>query len=61
MCYRYHLCEKDHIWNPVTYSSENGKYLTSIIDDSVIRCDEIINTEAKLNYEETKAVPTNFN
>ena len=32
---------------------ENGKYLTSIIEDSVIRCDETI--------EETIAVPTNFN
>ena len=29
------------------------KYLTSIIEDSVIRCDETI--------EETIAVPTNFN
>ena len=32
---------------------ENGKYLESFIDDSVIKCDEII--------EETKTVPTNFN
>ena len=32
---------------------ENGKYLTSITEDSVIRCDETI--------EETIAVSTNFN
>ena len=35
--------KKDHIWNPTTYSRKNGKYLTSIIDDSVITYDEIIN------------------
>ena len=32
---------------------QNGKYLANIIDDSVIRCDEIT--------EETKTVTTNFN
>ena len=41
------------IWNPATCSCENGKYLASIIDDSVIACDEIV--------EERKTVPTNFN
>ena len=47
-----HVCEKDYIWNPATRSCENGKYLASITDDSVITCDEII--------EET-TFPTNFN
>ena len=45
--------EKDCVWNPASYTCENGKYLVSITDDSVIMCDEII--------EETKTVPTNFN
>ena len=40
-------------WNPATCSCENGKYLASIIDDSVITCDEVIE-------EETKTVRTNF-
>ena len=35
-------CEKDYIWNPATCSCENGKYQASIMDDSVITCDEII-------------------
>ena len=35
------------------FSCENGKYLASIFDNSVITCDEII--------EKTKAVSTNFN
>ena len=48
-----HIYEKEYIWNPAAYSCENRKYLASIIDDSVITRDEII--------EETKTVPTNFN
>ena len=38
-------------------SCENGKYLASIMDDSVIACDEIIES----NDEETKTISTNFN
>ena len=41
---------QNYIWNPATCSWENGKYIGSIIVDSVITCDEII--------EETKTVPT---
>ena len=38
-------------------SCENGKYLTSIMDNSAITCDEV-----KASYnEETKTIPTNFN
>ena len=52
-CKKHHIWEKDYIWNPATCSCKNGKYLASIIDNSVIKCDEII--------EETKTVPKNFN
>ena len=38
-------------------SCENGKYLASIIDHSVITCDEIIESYNK----ETKKLPANFN
>ena len=31
------------------------------MNDSVITCDEIIDAEAKLNDEETKTCPRNFN
>ena len=34
---KHHVSEKDYIWNPATWSCENGKYLASITDDSVIR------------------------
>ena len=30
------------MWNPSTCSCENGKYLVSITDDSVITCDKTI-------------------
>ena len=47
------MCEKDCNWNLATGSSKNGKYLASIIDDSMITCDKIINT--------TKTITANFN
>ena len=40
---------------------KNGKNLESIIENPVITCDEIIQTEAKLYDKKTKTVPTNFN
>ena len=39
---------------PATCSSENGKYLARIMDDSVITYDEVIE-------KETKTVTANFN
>ena len=46
-CKNHHVCEKDRIWNPATYSYENGKYLASIMDDSQI---------IESYYEETKNI-----
>ena len=45
--------KKNYIQNPDTYSCKDGKYLASIIDDSVISCDEIIDAEDKSYNEET--------
>ena len=42
------------MWNPAACSCENGKYLASITDNSVITCDETVDAE-------TKTIPTNFN
>ena len=44
------VCEGDYVWNPATCSSKNGKYLQSIIDDSVIICDEIIEEKKKKQF-----------
>ena len=41
------MCLKDFVWNPATCNCENEEYLASIIDDSVIICDEIICAEEK--------------
>ena len=38
------------LWNPVTWSFENGKYLAGIMDELGIMCDEIIES----NDEEKK-------
>ena len=54
------MLKKDYIWNHVT-CCKNGKYLASIIDDSVITCDEILDAEAKFQDEETETIPTKFN
>ena len=56
-CKKPHLCEKYYIWNPSTYNCENGKYLAIIIDDSVITCNDVIESYD----EETKTTPTSFN
>ena len=46
-CKKRHICEKNCIWNPATCSCKNGKYLASIVDDSVITYDEVIDAEIK--------------
>ena len=38
----YHACKKDFIWNHATCNCENGEYVGSIIDDSLVMCDETI-------------------
>ena len=48
-------CDKEYIRKPTTCSCENGKYLATVIDDSVITCDETI------DLEKTRTVRTNFN
>ena len=52
-CKKHNMPEKI-IWNLATYTCDNAKYLTSIIDDSVNTWDEIKDAE-------TKTIPTNFN
>ena len=37
------MCKKDYGGNPSKYICKNNTYLKSIVDDSVIVCDEIIN------------------
>ena len=46
----HHVCKKDYIWNTATCTCGNGEYCASIIPDSEITCDEII--------ERAKTTPT---
>ena len=46
-CKKYHICEKDYIWNLSTCICENRKHLASIMDDSAIICDEVIKSMKK--------------
>ena len=41
-CKKHHRLEKDYIWNHATCSCKNSKYLANIMDDSLITCDEVI-------------------
>ena len=41
------ICAKDYTWNPAMCSCQNGMYLASIMDDSVIVCNESQNCTTK--------------
>ena len=56
-CKKHYLCQNNYVWDPATCNCENGKYLASIMDDSTIICDEVIESYNK----EIKTIPTNFN
>ena len=46
-CKELDVCEKDYVWIPATCNCENGKYLASIMYDSAIICDEVIESYDK--------------
>ena len=46
-CRKHNICEKDYIWNSTTCSCENEKYLASIMNDSAIIYNEVINADVK--------------
>ena len=52
------MCEKDYIWNSDICSFENGKYVGSFIDESLITNDEMIDTTKSIL---TKTVPMKSN
>ena len=51
-----HICKIDYIWNTAAWTYKNGKYLASIINNSVIMYDEIISLVDSV----TTNVPKNF-
>ena len=42
---KHRACGNDYVWNPATCSCENGKYLASIMDNSAIVSDELLDVE----------------
>ena len=48
------VCKKYFVWNPAACTCKNDKYLASIIDDSVLTCEEM--KESK----ETKTILKNI-
>ena len=56
-----HVCGKDYVCNPSACVCENGKYLLSIMNDSVIMCDEIIDVgETNFNEKNVTCKTQNF-
>ena len=52
---------KNYVWNLSTCNCENGKYLASIMDDSAIICDEIIDVkETNFNKKNIICKTQNF-
>ena len=52
--------QKNYSWNPSTCICENGKSLKSIVDTSVIVCDEIINATDSVSTNVINTIPTNI-
>ena len=49
--------KKNYVWNAGTCSCENGKYLASIMDDSAIMYDEVIESYNKETNSNEKNQP----
>ena len=55
------LClQKDYSWNLSTCICENGKFLKSIANTSIIVCDEITNAVDSVSTIVTKTILTNM-
>ena len=56
------ICATKVFWNTATCNCENSRHAESVIEDSGITCDEILET-TKNNVTKTgltKSIPTNF-
>ena len=54
------MCNENYNWNATTCICENGKYLGSIIDNSVITCDKIMSGTYSVSTNATCTVSTSF-
>ena len=58
-CKNFPNCEKDYSWNPAPCTCENSKYLKSVTDTSVTKCDEIVIVMNNLSTKKTNNITTN--
>ena len=59
-CKNYQTCKKGYSWNTSICVSENGRYLKSVADDSLITCDEIMNGTGSVSTNVTSTVLKKF-
>ena len=53
-CKKHHICEKGYAWNPGTCNCENVKDSASIMNDSAIVCDDVIEScDGKINFKKS--------
>ena len=57
-CKNYRKCKENYSWNPSTCICENSKYLKSIADTSVTKCDEIVIIMNNLPIKKTNTIAT---
>ena len=58
-CKKYCMCIKDYSCNPSTCICENSRYSKSVVDDSVILCNEIVKVADSVSNSVTNAVSKN--
>ena len=58
-CKNFCKCEKDYGLNPSKFIYENSKYLNSVADTSVNKCDEIVILVNNVLTRKTNAITTN--
>ena len=55
----YHKCKESYSWNPNTCICENSKYLKSVADTLVTKCDETVIVMYNLLTKNTNTITTN--
>ena len=58
-CKKNRLFKRDYSWNPSTCISENRRYLKSIVHNSVIVCDKIMNGTNNASTNVTNTISVN--
>ena len=58
-CKNFCKCEKDYGLNSSTFIYENSKYLNSVADTSVTKCDEIVILVNNVLTKKTNAITIN--